>query len=122
VYIYIHIYIHIYGKVRVLSLYIVPLPYQDIIWFHSIIWPALLLSAGVPLPKTILAHGFVHGPDGRKMSKSLGNVIDPMELLQRHDVDVFRFFLVRGELTDLCLYLSVCKVDTYLYISSREPG
>jgi hypothetical protein len=67
---------------------------KDIVWFHSIIWPALLLSAGLPLPKAVVAHGFVHGPDGRKMSKSIGNVVDPMDVLERHAVDVFRFFLV----------------------------
>jgi hypothetical protein len=42
---------------------------KDIIWFHCVIWPAVLMSAKLPLPKTILAHGFVHGADGRKMSK-----------------------------------------------------
>ena len=41
---------------------------KDIIWFHTIIWPALLLSAGEKLPTSIVAHGFVHGPDGRKLS------------------------------------------------------
>mmetsp|Transcript_2502 Transcript_2502/g.7799 ORF Transcript_2502/g.7799 Transcript_2502/m.7799 type:complete len:762 (+) Transcript_2502:58-2343(+) len=77
---------------------------KDIIWFHCIIWPALLLSLGIPLPRCVLAHGFVHGCDGRKMSKSLGNVVDPLDVLTRHSVDVFRFFLVRdapfgGDLT-----------------------
>jgi nucleoside diphosphate kinase len=46
---------------------------KDIIWFHCVIWPALLMCSGEPLPKTILAHGFVHGADGKKMSKSIGN-------------------------------------------------
>ena len=50
---------------------------KDIIWFHCVIWPALLLATGVPLPRTVFAHGFVNGPDGQKMSKSLGNVVDP---------------------------------------------
>jgi methionyl-tRNA synthetase len=44
---------------------------QDISWFHTVIWPAMLMSAGVPLPKTVLIHGFVVSQDGRKMSKSL---------------------------------------------------
>lgn len=68
---------------------------KDIIWFHCVIWPALLMCAGVPLPKTVLAHGFVHGPDGRKMSKSYGNVVDPYDVLARFPVDSFRFFLMR---------------------------
>ena len=68
---------------------------KDIIWFHCVIWPAILMCAGCPLPKTILAHGFVHGADGKKMSKSLNNVVDPYDVLQRFSVDSFRFFLVR---------------------------
>ena len=68
---------------------------KDIIWFHCVIWPAILMCAGCALPKTVLAHGFVHGGDGRKMSKSLGNVVDPYEVLTRFPVDSFRFFLVR---------------------------
>ena len=50
---------------------------KDIIWFHCVIWPALLMCAGLPLPKAVVAHGFVHGHDGKKMSKSIGNVVDP---------------------------------------------
>jgi len=68
---------------------------KDISWFHCVIWPCLLMSVGVPLPKTVLAHGFVHGADGRKMSKSLGNVVDPHDALSRFSTDTFRFFLVR---------------------------
>ena len=68
---------------------------KDIIWFHCVIWPALLMSAGLPLPKAVLAHGFVHGADGKKMSKSIGNVVDPYDVLERFPVDTFRFFLMR---------------------------
>ena len=50
---------------------------KDITWFHCVIWPCILKSAGLAQPKTIYAHGFVAASDGRKMSKSLGNVIDP---------------------------------------------
>ena len=53
---------------------------KDIIWFHCVIWPAILLAVGVPLPRAVLAHGFVHGSDGQKMSKSLGNVVDPYDV------------------------------------------
>jgi len=68
---------------------------KDIIWFHCVIWPALLWCAELPLPKKVLAHGFVHGADGRKMSKSLGNVVDPYEVLAKFPTDSFRFFLMR---------------------------
>ena len=54
---------------------------KDIIWFHCVIWPAILLAVGLPLPRAVLAHGFVHGSDGQKMSKSLGNVVDPYDIL-----------------------------------------
>ena len=53
---------------------------KDIIWFHCVIWPAILLAVGLPLPRAVLAHGFVHGSDGQKMSKSLGNVVDPYDV------------------------------------------
>lgn len=53
---------------------------KDITWFHCVIWPCILKSAGLALPKTIYAHGFVAAADGRKMSKSLGNVIDPHDI------------------------------------------
>lgn len=77
---------------------------KDIAWFHCVIWPALLLSVGVSLPRTVLAHGFVHGADGRKMSKSIGNVVNAYDVLQRHSVDSFRYFCIRdvpfgGDLT-----------------------
>ena len=77
---------------------------KDIIWFHCVIWPAILMSAGLPLPKTVLAHGFVHGADGKKMSKSIGNVVDPYDVLNQFPVDSFRYFLMRdspfgGDLT-----------------------
>lgn len=53
---------------------------KDITWFHCVIWPCILKSAGLAMPKTIFAHGFVAAADGRKMSKSLGNVIDPHDI------------------------------------------
>ncbi|ETO15771.1 hypothetical protein RFI_21595 [Reticulomyxa filosa] len=51
------------------------------------------MSAGVPLPKTVFCHGFVTDKDGQKMSKSLGNVVDPFEELQKHDADSLRYFI-----------------------------
>jgi methionyl-tRNA synthetase len=67
---------------------------KDILRFHAAIWPGMLLSAGLPLPKTLLVHGFITS-GGKKMSKSLGNVIDPEELLSEYGTDAVRYFLAR---------------------------
>jgi methionyl-tRNA synthetase len=67
---------------------------KDIIRFHAVYWPAFLWSAGIPLPKRILAHGFILS-DGEKMSKSLGNVVDPIETANKFGVDQLRYFLMR---------------------------
>ena len=67
---------------------------KDILRFHAIIWPAILLGLHLPLPKVILSHGFIlHA--GQKMSKSLGNVVDPLEILSRHGLDPLRYFFLR---------------------------
>ena len=68
---------------------------KDITWFHCVIWPCLLMSANILLPATVAAHGFVLGGDGLKMSKSIGNVVDPYDVLSRHSVDTFRYFVIR---------------------------
>ncbi len=67
---------------------------KDILRFHAAIWPAMLLSAGVPLPKSLLVHGFITS-GGKKMSKTLGNVIDPEELLAEYGTDAVRYYLAR---------------------------
>jgi methionyl-tRNA synthetase len=67
---------------------------KDILRFHAAIWPAMLLSAGLALPKTILVHGMILS-GGRKMSKTLGNVIDPQELLEEYGTDAVRYYLAR---------------------------
>ncbi|MDB5225588.1 MAG: methionyl-tRNA synthetase, methionyl-tRNA synthetase [Candidatus Adlerbacteria bacterium] len=67
---------------------------KDILRFHAAIWPGMLLSAGLPLPKTLLVHGFITS-GGKKMSKTLGNVIDPEELLAEYGTDAVRCFLAR---------------------------
>lgn len=67
---------------------------KDIIKFHCAIWPAMLLSAGLPLPTRVFAHGFFT-VDGDKMSKSLGNVIDPLEIAHEWGEDVLRYYLLR---------------------------
>ena len=66
---------------------------KDIIRFHAVIWPALLISAGLPLPKKLLVHGFIQS-GGQKMSKSVGNVIDPLDLVKRYGVDPVRYYLL----------------------------
>jgi methionyl-tRNA synthetase len=68
---------------------------KDIIWFHTVIWPCMLMSAGVPLPKTVFCHGFVNDKDGLKMSKSIGNVIDPHDMLDLYPVDSFRWYMCK---------------------------
>ncbi len=67
---------------------------KDIIRFHCIIWPAMLMSAGLPLPKTVLVHGFITS-GGEKMSKSLGNVVRPMEVVDQYGADSLRYYLLR---------------------------
>jgi len=67
---------------------------KDILRFHAMIWPAMLLAAGLELPKAIYVHGFIT-VDGQKMSKTIGNVIDPFELLEKNNTDVVRYFLLR---------------------------
>ena len=67
---------------------------KEIVRFHSIIWPAMLMSLNLPLPKKVFGHGWLL-LDGGKMSKSKGNVVDPYILAQRFGVDALRFFLLR---------------------------
>ena len=73
-------YVHIIGK--------------DIIRFHAVYWPAFLMSAGIPVPKRVYAHGFLFNR-GEKMSKSVGNVVDPFNLAEQYGVDQLRYFLLR---------------------------
>ncbi len=69
---------------------------KDIIWFHAVIWPCMLKSAGYPLPRQVLVHGFILDEDGRKMSKALGNVVDPLELIKQFGTDILRYYLLRA--------------------------
>ena len=67
---------------------------KEINRFHSLLWPAMLMSAGVELPKQIAVHGWMT-VDGQKMSKTIGNVINPTELTSQHPLETVRFFLMR---------------------------
>ena len=67
---------------------------KDILTTHAVYWPTMLMAAGIPLPKSILAHGWWMNEES-KMSKSLGNVVNPLELIDEYGVDSVRFFLVR---------------------------
>jgi len=67
---------------------------KEILWFHSVIWPAILMSCKIPLPKKVFAHGWLT-IEGKKMSKSKGNVVDPVKLIKKYPVDTVRYFLVR---------------------------
>jgi methionyl-tRNA synthetase len=67
---------------------------KDIVRFHAIYWPAFLMSAKIPLPKKVFGHGFLFNK-GEKMSKSLGNVVDPIEMAKHYGVDQMRYFFMR---------------------------
>ncbi len=68
---------------------------KDILKFHTVFWPATLMAAELPVPDHVFVHGFLLGADGRKMSKSLGNVLDPFEVMDAYGTDALRFYLLR---------------------------
>lgn len=67
---------------------------KDILRFHAAIWPAMLIGLDLPLPKKLLVHGFIN-VGGAKMSKTVGNVVDPMEIIENYGVDAFRYYFSR---------------------------
>lgn len=67
---------------------------KDILRFHAVIWPAMLLSANLPLPKTIFVHGYIT-INGQKMSKTIGNTIDPVEIINKYGAEPLRYYLLR---------------------------
>lgn len=67
---------------------------KDIVRFHAVYWPAFLMSAGIPLPKRVYGHGFLN-VEGAKMSKSLGNVLSPKDMVEEFGLDQLRYFLMR---------------------------
>jgi len=68
---------------------------KDILKFHTVFWPALLMAADLEVPQHVFVHGFLLGADGRKMSKSLGNVLDPFEVIDQFGTDALRFYVMR---------------------------
>ena len=67
---------------------------KDILRFHAIYWPAMLMSAGIPLPKKVFGHGFLTR-DGQKMGKTLGNTLDPLDLIARYSSDAVRYYFIK---------------------------
>jgi methionyl-tRNA synthetase len=67
---------------------------KDILRFHAVYWPAMLMSAGLPLPEKVFAHGFLT-KDGHKMGKTLGNTVDPQDLVQRFGVEAVRYYFLK---------------------------
>ncbi len=68
---------------------------KDILKFHTVFWPAMLMAADLPVPEHVFVHGFLMAADGRKMSKSLGNVLDPFAVMEELGTDALRFYLLR---------------------------
>ena len=67
---------------------------KDILRFHAVFWPAFLLAAKLPLPKRVFGHGWILSDD-KKMSKSLGNILDPLEIINKYGIDQLRYYLVK---------------------------
>lgn len=69
---------------------------KDITWFHAVIWPAMLHAAGIEPPAQVYVHGMVLAADGKRMSKSLGNGVDPQEMVNKYGSESFRYYLLRA--------------------------
>ena len=67
---------------------------KDILRFHAIIWPAILLALGLELPQKIMVHGFIN-VEGKKMSKTIGNVVSPLDIIDQYGVDAFRYYFIK---------------------------
>lgn len=90
---------------------------KEILWFHTVIWPAMLMAAELPLPRRVFGHGW-WTVEGRKMSKSLGNVVDPIELSQKYGSDTVRYFLLRegtfGKDSDFSISAMIARINNDL--------
>ena len=73
---------------------------KDIIWFHAVVFSGILFSLDLPLPTTIFAHGFVVDEFGKKMAKSVGNVVDPITLMDKYGCDAVRYYFAKAKLGD----------------------
>jgi methionyl-tRNA synthetase len=67
---------------------------KDILRFHSVYWPAFLMAAKIPLPLKVFGHGWILS-DEKKMSKSLGNILDPLEIIDKYGIDQLRYYLLK---------------------------
>jgi len=85
---------------------------KGINWFHSVIWPGMLMSANIPLPKKLLVHGYLN-TKGQKMSKSLGNIIDPIELANKYGSDALRYSLLRCSVFEDSDYSEETLIDRH---------
>jgi methionyl-tRNA synthetase len=85
---------------------------KGINWFHSVIWPAILMSAEYKLPKKLLVHGYLN-LSGQKISKSLGNIIDPLELLEKYPADSLRYSLLRCSIFDDSDYSEAILIERH---------
>jgi len=76
---------------------------KDIVWFHSVIWIGMLMSAKLDLPNQLLVHSFINDKNGKKMSKSLGNVVSPTDLIEKYPPSAIRYYLLKENiLQDVC--------------------
>lgn len=91
---------------------------HDISWFHVVYWPAFLMSVNYELPKKVFSHGMILDENGHKMSKSLGNVVDPYEEIEKFGLDEFRFYLLSstgfGDDLNYGEKLVIEKINNYL--------
>ena len=93
---------------------------KDIIRFHAVYWPAMLMSAKLQLPKSLLVHGFVTS-GGKKMSKTIGNVVDPCALIEKFGVEAFRYYLLSQIPTQDDGDLTKERMNT-VYVSDLQNG
>jgi len=69
---------------------------KDITWFHTVIWPCMLFAADIELPNQVYVHGFINDKNGEKMSKSKGNVVEPLEIINKYSADVLKYYFLRS--------------------------
>jgi methionyl-tRNA synthetase len=90
---------------------------KEILWFHTVIWPAMLMAAELPLPRRVFGHGW-WTVEGQKMSKSVGNVVDPIELAREYGSDTVRYFLLRegafGKDSDFSITAMIARINNDL--------